>query len=253
MLAQGNNPRLRDQGGSRGSSRTQDQKTRTVSTCWSNPGGISLILAARFAFQFSSTVTSLILPSGESGITLPLPLLLLFLRNQKMSLLPTQNSQKKCLFCPPSCCSLPLRNPARCRPLKITLTPLKFSGISLVTPQSDIPFFLFWGSVFSKNHRRAYSLKFLNMFGYSNLALGAVVAWMPNKFDPLQLRLEGPIRANRFADSRGSPDSHEQYQVPELNRLNHSRESPQFALRTTRPSKQLQFHSQCCVGINAVV
>ena len=28
-----------------GRSRTQDQKTRTVSTCWSNPGGISLILA----------------------------------------------------------------------------------------------------------------------------------------------------------------------------------------------------------------
>ena len=34
--------RLRDQGGSWGRSRTQDQKTRTVSTCWSNPGGISL-------------------------------------------------------------------------------------------------------------------------------------------------------------------------------------------------------------------
>ena len=42
MLAQGNNPRLRDQGGSRGRSRTQDQKTRTVSTCWSNPEGMSL-------------------------------------------------------------------------------------------------------------------------------------------------------------------------------------------------------------------
>ena len=28
--------------GSRGRSRTQDQKTRTVSTCWSNPGGLSL-------------------------------------------------------------------------------------------------------------------------------------------------------------------------------------------------------------------
>ena len=41
MLAQGNNLRLRDQGGSRGRSRTQDQKTRTVSTCWNNPGGIS--------------------------------------------------------------------------------------------------------------------------------------------------------------------------------------------------------------------
>ena len=39
MLAQGNKLRLRDQGGSRESSRTQDQKTRTVSTCWSNPGG----------------------------------------------------------------------------------------------------------------------------------------------------------------------------------------------------------------------
>ena len=41
MLAQGNDLRLRDQGGSRGRSRTQDQKTRTVSTCWSNPGGLS--------------------------------------------------------------------------------------------------------------------------------------------------------------------------------------------------------------------
>ena len=33
MLAQWNNVRLRDQGGSRGRSSTQDQKTRTVSTC----------------------------------------------------------------------------------------------------------------------------------------------------------------------------------------------------------------------------
>ena len=41
MLAQGDNLRLRDQGGSRGRSKTQDQKTRTLSTCWSNPGGIS--------------------------------------------------------------------------------------------------------------------------------------------------------------------------------------------------------------------
>ena len=37
----GDNLRLRDQGGSRGRSRNQDQKTRTVSTCWSNPGGFS--------------------------------------------------------------------------------------------------------------------------------------------------------------------------------------------------------------------
>ena len=46
MLAQGNNLRVRDQGGSRGRSRTQDQKTRTISTCWSNPGGISLIFVS---------------------------------------------------------------------------------------------------------------------------------------------------------------------------------------------------------------
>ena len=45
----GNNPRLRDEGGSRGSSRTQDQKTRTVSTCWSNPGGISLIFTPQIS------------------------------------------------------------------------------------------------------------------------------------------------------------------------------------------------------------
>ena len=32
--------------GSRGRSRTQDQKTRTVSTCWSNPGGLSLTSVA---------------------------------------------------------------------------------------------------------------------------------------------------------------------------------------------------------------
>ena len=44
MLAQGNNLRLRDEGRSRGRSRTQDQKTRTVSTCWNNPAGISPIL-----------------------------------------------------------------------------------------------------------------------------------------------------------------------------------------------------------------
>ena len=42
MLTQGNNLSLRDQGGSRGRSRTQEQKTRTISTCWSNPGSISL-------------------------------------------------------------------------------------------------------------------------------------------------------------------------------------------------------------------
>ena len=41
----GNNLRLRDQGGCRGRSRNQDQKARTVSTCWSNPGGICLILS----------------------------------------------------------------------------------------------------------------------------------------------------------------------------------------------------------------
>ena len=45
MLAQGNNLWLRGQGGSRRRSRTQDQKTRTVSTCWSNPGGFYLILS----------------------------------------------------------------------------------------------------------------------------------------------------------------------------------------------------------------
>ena len=43
MLAQMNNLRRRDQAGSRGRSRTQDQKTRTVSTCSTNAGGISLI------------------------------------------------------------------------------------------------------------------------------------------------------------------------------------------------------------------
>ena len=44
----GDNLRLRDQGGSRGRSRNQDQKTRTVSTCWSNPGGISLNVTSDF-------------------------------------------------------------------------------------------------------------------------------------------------------------------------------------------------------------
>ena len=43
MLAQGNNLRLRDEGGRRGRSNTQDQKTKTISTCWINPGGLSLI------------------------------------------------------------------------------------------------------------------------------------------------------------------------------------------------------------------
>ena len=42
MLAQERNLRLRDEGGSRGRSSTQDEKTRTVSTCWINPGGLSL-------------------------------------------------------------------------------------------------------------------------------------------------------------------------------------------------------------------
>ena len=47
MLAQRNNLRLWDEGGSRGRSSTQDQKTRTVSTCWINPGGLSPILFVR--------------------------------------------------------------------------------------------------------------------------------------------------------------------------------------------------------------
>ena len=60
-LAQGINLRLQDQGGSRGRSRTRDQKTRTVSTCWSNAGGISLRVfvcfstvsqRGRFRFRF---------------------------------------------------------------------------------------------------------------------------------------------------------------------------------------------------------
>ena len=46
MLGQGNNLRLRGEGGSRGRSSTQDQKTRTVSTCWINPGGLSLMQAS---------------------------------------------------------------------------------------------------------------------------------------------------------------------------------------------------------------
>ena len=43
MLAQRHNLRLRDEGGSRGRSSTQDQKTRTISTCWSNRQTISAI------------------------------------------------------------------------------------------------------------------------------------------------------------------------------------------------------------------
>ena len=64
MLAQGNNLRLRDQGGSRGRSRNQDQKTRTISTCWSNPGGLSLrrisqrIFMAHFSRTFFGRVSS---------------------------------------------------------------------------------------------------------------------------------------------------------------------------------------------------
>ena len=45
MLVQGNNLRLRDEGGSRGWSSNQDQKTRTVGTCWINPGGLSMIFS----------------------------------------------------------------------------------------------------------------------------------------------------------------------------------------------------------------
>ena len=41
------------------------------------------LLAARFACQFSSTISSLISPSGKWQIILPLPLLVLFLRNEK--------------------------------------------------------------------------------------------------------------------------------------------------------------------------
>ena len=54
MLAQGHNLRLRDQDGSRGRSRTQDKKTRTVSTCWSNPGGLSpkKVPAVNLALRF---------------------------------------------------------------------------------------------------------------------------------------------------------------------------------------------------------
>ena len=43
MLAQGRNLRPRDEAGGRGRSSTQDKKTRTVSTCCINPGGLSLI------------------------------------------------------------------------------------------------------------------------------------------------------------------------------------------------------------------
>ena len=43
----GNKLRLRDKGGSRGRSSTQNPKTRTVRTCWINPGGLSLITVSR--------------------------------------------------------------------------------------------------------------------------------------------------------------------------------------------------------------
>ena len=43
MLAQTDNPRVRDEGGGRGRSSTQDKKTGTVSTCWINPGGLSFL------------------------------------------------------------------------------------------------------------------------------------------------------------------------------------------------------------------
>ena len=42
MLAQGHNLRLRDEGGSRGGGSTKNPKTRTVSTCRINTGGLSL-------------------------------------------------------------------------------------------------------------------------------------------------------------------------------------------------------------------
>ena len=45
MLAEWDNPRLPDEGGSRGRSSTQDHKTRTGSTCRINPAGLSLILS----------------------------------------------------------------------------------------------------------------------------------------------------------------------------------------------------------------
>ena len=38
MLAQGNNLRVRDEGGGRGRSSTWNKKTRTASTCWISPG-----------------------------------------------------------------------------------------------------------------------------------------------------------------------------------------------------------------------
>ena len=61
MLAQGNNLRLREQGGSQGRSRTHDKKTRTVSTFWSNPGGISLILKDKTREFLTDTIAAKII------------------------------------------------------------------------------------------------------------------------------------------------------------------------------------------------
>ena len=58
MLAQGNNQRLPDQGGSRGRSRTQDQKTRTVSTCRSNLGVLKRSIPKTLAFAFGLRLRS---------------------------------------------------------------------------------------------------------------------------------------------------------------------------------------------------
>ena len=63
MLVLGHNLGLTDEAGSRGASITREQKTRTVSTCWINPGGFlrdgpnttTTILLQR---SFASDVTS---------------------------------------------------------------------------------------------------------------------------------------------------------------------------------------------------
>ena len=56
MLVQGHNLRLRDETGGRGRSSTQDKKTRTVSTCWINPGGLALIFTVSFSPFTSSWI-----------------------------------------------------------------------------------------------------------------------------------------------------------------------------------------------------
>ena len=71
MLARGHNLRLRDEGASWGGRSTQDAKTRTVSTCSVNPGGLCLNYPPE---RFRESVGSSEFGVGADGVGVKFPI-----------------------------------------------------------------------------------------------------------------------------------------------------------------------------------